>query len=177
MSFAGVYNGHNLPDSWELFNATKGKNIDAYCHHLFARMKQKSYDRRIQIDTSVYLKQEMIMAIIELRFNPGEGVAHLASASKGLSILACQARTMQEIERVREQEQALSATKKTHQLEDLLCLISKGTTQAPADDFWELKMNVATFMSLVWALFGSNCNYYKSLHQIHKMKKSTIDGN
>jgi hypothetical protein len=29
-------------------------------------------------------------------------------------------------------------------------------------------MNVATFMLLVWVLFGSNCDYYKSPHQIHK---------
>jgi hypothetical protein len=29
-------------------------------------------------------------------------------------------------------------------------------------------MNVATFMSLVWVLFGSNCDYYNSLCQIHK---------
>ncbi len=36
MGFAGVYNGHNLPGIWELFNATKRKNIDAYCCHLFA---------------------------------------------------------------------------------------------------------------------------------------------
>jgi hypothetical protein len=57
-----------------------------------------------------------------------------------------------------------------HQLEDLLCL-SKGTTRAPADDFWELKMIVTTFISLVWVLFGSNCNYYKSLRQIHKTLK------
>ncbi len=90
-------------------------------------MKQWVYNCRIQINTSIYLKQDTIKAIIELRFNPGEGVAHLASASKGLSILACWARTMQDTERVRKQEQALSATKKMRQLEDLLCL-SKGTT-------------------------------------------------
>jgi hypothetical protein len=89
MGFAGVYNGHSLPDIWELFNATKGKNIDAYRWHLYARMKQYAYDRRIQINTSIYLEQETIKAIVELRFNPGEGVAHLASVSKGLSILAC----------------------------------------------------------------------------------------
>ncbi len=126
----------------------KGKNIDAYRRHLFARMKNYAYDCRIQIDTSIYLEQETIKAIVELHFNPGEGVAHLASASKGLSILACRARTTQEMERVREHEQALSATEKTRNLEDLLHL-SKGTTRAPADNFWELKMNIATFMSLV----------------------------
>jgi hypothetical protein len=59
---------------------------------------------------------------------------------------------------------------KMRQLEDLLHL-SKGTTRAPVNDFWELKMNVAIFMSLVWVLFGSNCNYYKSLRQIHKTLK------
>ncbi len=90
-------------------------------------MKQYVYDRRIQIDSSVYLEQETIKAIVELRFNPGEGVAHLSSASKGLSILACRARTTQETERVREQEQALSATERTCLLDDLLNL-PKGTT-------------------------------------------------
>jgi hypothetical protein len=65
---------------------------------------------------SVYLEQETIKAIVEMQFNPGEGVAHLASTSKGLSILACRTCTMQETERVHEQEQTLSATKKTCQL-------------------------------------------------------------
>ncbi len=77
---------------------------------------------------------------------------------------------MQETERVREQEMALSATEKTRLLDDLLCL-PKGTTRAPVDNFWELKLNIATFMSLVWVLFGSQCDYYKSLHQIFKMLK------
>ncbi len=153
MGFTGVYNGHNLPNIWELFNATKGKNINAYRHHLYAQMKQYAYERRIQIDTSIYLGQETIKAIVELQFNPGEGVAHLALASKGPSILACRARATQETERVCKQEQALSATEKTRLLEDLLRL-PKGTTQAPADNFWEFKMNIATFMSLVWVLFG-----------------------
>ncbi len=170
MGFAGVYSGNSLPDIWELFNATKGENIGAYRRHLFARMKSYAYDRHIQINTSIYLKQENIKAIVELHFNPGEGVAHLALASKGLSILACWARTTQETERVRKHEQALSAMEKTRQLKDLLHL-SKGTTRAPADNFWELKMNIATFMSLVWVLFGSNFDYYKSLRQIFKTLK------
>jgi hypothetical protein len=154
MGLTGVYNGHSLPNIWELFNATKGKNIDTYRHHLYARMKHYTYDRRIQSDTSVYLEQETIKAIDELRFNLGEGVAHLALAKKGLSILACHAHTMQETERVCKQEQALTAMEKTRLLDDLLRL-PKGTTQAPADNFWELKMNIAMFMSLVWVLFGS----------------------
>ena len=104
---------------------------------------------------------------MELRFNPGEGVAYIASASKGLTILVCRVRMTAETERVCKQEHALSATENTSQLEDLLRL-TKGTTRAPADNFWELKMNIATFISLVWVLFGSECDYYKSLRQIYK---------
>ena len=170
MGFAGTYRGSDLPDIWALFNATKGKNIDAYRCHLLARMKQWAYDRRIQIDQSIYLEQETVKAIVELRFNPGEGVAYLASASKGLTILACRARITAETERVCKQEHGLSATENTRQLEDLLRL-TKGTTRAPADNFWELKMNIATFISLVWVLFGSECDYYKSLRQIYKTLK------
>jgi hypothetical protein len=81
--------------------------------------------------------------------------------------LACRARTTAETERVCKQEHALSATENTRQLEDLLRL-TKGTTRAPADNFWELKMNIATFISLIWVLFGSECDYYESLRQIYK---------
>ncbi len=66
MGFARVYNGHNLLNIWELFNATKGKNINVYRCHLFAQMKQWTYGCRIQINMSIYLKQETIKAIIEL---------------------------------------------------------------------------------------------------------------
>jgi hypothetical protein len=114
----------------------------------------------------MYLEGTTIKAIIELKFNPGEGVAHLGSADKGLSIMACRARTSAETERICEREEALLATETTRQLDELLCL-SKGSTQAPADNFWELKMNVATFMSLVWILFRSKCDYYKGLQNVY----------
>ena len=40
-------------------------------------------------------------------------------------------------------------------------------SSAPADNFLELKNNIATFMGLVWVLFGSNCDYYKGLRYVH----------
>ncbi len=54
----------------------------------------------------------------------------------------------------------------TRQLDKLLRM-SKRVTGAPTDNFWELKINIATFMSLVWVLFGSECNYYKGLFNIY----------
>jgi hypothetical protein len=58
------------------------------------------------------------------------------------------------------------ATEKTRHLVEFVCL-QKDQRRAPADNFLELKNNVATFMSLIWVLFGSNCNYYKGLRLIY----------
>jgi hypothetical protein len=108
----------------------------------------------------------VVKAIVDLKFNPGEGVAHLNSAAKGLSILSCQGRTTREIEHLKEREEALVATKKPRQLDKFLCL-QKDQRRAPADNFLELKNNIATFMGLVWVLFGSNCNYCKGLRNVY----------
>ena len=43
MGFAGVYSGSSLPDIWELFNSTKGENIDTYRRHIYSRMKHYAY--------------------------------------------------------------------------------------------------------------------------------------
>ena len=174
MGFAGVYSKSNLPDIWEVFKSTKGKNIDAYQRHIYSRMKQYAYDQHIQIDTSVYLEQETIKAIIELRFNPREGVAHLSLASKGLSILACRARTMQETERVREQEQALSMTEKKHAFWMTCSSYQKGQHGHWPTIFQEVKMNVSAFMALVWVLFGLHCDYYKNYDRFTKPLSSRM---
>jgi hypothetical protein len=129
-------------------------------------MKQWSYDRRIPIDTSTYLEGKTIKAIVDLKFNPGEGIAHILSVSKGLSIMSCQGRTSAETKRICEREEAIAAMENTRQLDKLLHL-SKGVTWAPADNFWELKVNIATFMSLMWVLFGSERDYYKGLWNVY----------
>ncbi len=140
--------------------------MDIVQWQLYAQMKQWSHERRIPIKTSMYLEGTTIKALIKLKFNPGEGVAHLSSADKGLSIMCCRGCTSAETERIREHKDALLAMDNTRQL-DKLFRMSKGVTQAPADNFWDLKINVATFMSLVWVLFGSECNYYKGLCNIY----------
>ena len=99
------------------------------------------YDRRIPINTGVFLDVEVVKAIIDLRFNPGEGVAHLNLAAKGLSILSCQGRTTGEIERLKEREEALTATKKTHQLDEFLRL-QKDQRRTPADNFLNSKITL-----------------------------------
>jgi hypothetical protein len=40
-------------------------------------------EQHIPINSSIYYDGTTIKAIMELKFNPGEGVAHLSSADKG----------------------------------------------------------------------------------------------
>jgi hypothetical protein len=83
-------------------------------------MNRWAHDCHIPINTNVYMEGTTIKAIMELKFNPGEGVAHLRSADKDLTIMACWGCTSAAMERIREQEEALSATETTRQLDELL---------------------------------------------------------
>jgi hypothetical protein len=76
------------------------------------------------------------------------------------------------MEHIRECTPAMAATEGTRQLDELLCL-SKGVTCMPAKNLWELKVNIATFMLLMWVLFSSECDYHKGFWQVYhtfKMK-------
>ena len=166
MGFSHVTRGDMVQPIWTTLNNAKQKNHDTFRRQILSRMMEWGHDRRIPIDTGVFLDSDVVKAIVELKFNPGEGVAHLNSAAKGLSILSCRARTTGEIERIKEREEALTATEKTRQLDEFVRL-QKDQRRAPADNFLELKNNIATFMGLVWVLFGSNCDYYKGLRHIY----------
>jgi hypothetical protein len=73
MGFACVHRGQDLPTIWDYFNKLKGKNINNYRCHITTRMKQWAYDRHMKIDKSIYLEQDAIKAIVDLKFNPGKG--------------------------------------------------------------------------------------------------------
>jgi hypothetical protein len=102
MGFSHLKKGSKLQDIWTYFHTMWSKNIDICRRQLMARMNRGAHDRHIPIDTSVYLEGTTIKAITELKFNPGEGVAHLSLEDKGLSIMACRSRTSAETEQIRE---------------------------------------------------------------------------
>ena len=164
--FSHVHRGDQVQPIWTTSNNAKQIYLDIFHHQLLSRMMEWGYDSQIPIDTGVFLNIEVVKAIVDLKFNPGEGMAHLNVAGKGLSILSCRGRTTGEIECLKEREEALTATEKMRQLDEFLHL-QKDQRRTPADNFLELKNNIATFMSLVWVLFGSNCDYYKSLQNVY----------
>ncbi len=130
MGFSHVLRGDQVQPIWITLNNAKQKNIDVFRCQIFARMMEWSYDRRIPIDTSIFLDADVVKAIVELKFNPGKGVAHLSSALKGLSIMSCRGRTTREIERIREREEALPATEKNSPAQQA-SLPSKGDDASP----------------------------------------------
>ncbi len=97
---------------WTMLNNAKQKNLDIFRRQLLSRMMEWGYNRRIPIDTGFFLNVEVVKAIVDLKFNPDEGVAHLNLVGKGLSILSCRGRTTGEIKRLKKRKETLTATKK-----------------------------------------------------------------
>ena len=101
MGFSHVKKGSKLQDIWTYFHTMRSKNINVCRGQLMAQMNRWAHERHVPVDSSVYLESTTIKAIMELKFNPGEGVAHLSLADKGLSIMACRSRTSAETEQIR----------------------------------------------------------------------------
>jgi hypothetical protein len=129
-------------------------------------IQDNGYRLRISIDNGIYLEQDTMESILDLRFNPGEGVAHLQLAEKGLSILCCRALASHETEEIKDREMALNALEQTHMFNDYLKYV-KGATRHSASSYWDLKLNIAIFMALVWVLFNNRCDYYQNLYRIY----------
>ena len=131
-------------------------------------LQNYAHDHRTEVDRSIYLEQETMKAIMDLKFNPGEGMAYVQSAAKGLSLLCCRARPNQETEEIKEWEAALEATHKTRVFKDYMKDI-KGRTRQPANNYFDLKLNIGTFMALLWVLFGNKCGYYQSIRKFYSI--------
>ncbi len=73
-----------------------------------------------------------------------------------------------ETEEIKERELALNATENTRLFNKYLKYV-KGATRQPANNFWDLTQKIATYMALLWVLFGDRCNYYRNIYKIHSI--------
>lgn len=89
------------------------------------------------------------------------------SADKGLSILLCRPRSLAEIERVRDDKQALATASSTVTVEQAKKLKPGVVCKPPSGTFLEMRLLIGTFCGLLYALFGSGCDYYRELRKIH----------
>jgi hypothetical protein len=130
-------------------------------------MPDYAYNRRIVIDGGIYLEQDTMKSILDLHFNPGEGIVYVQSAAKGLSLHCCRPPSNNETEEIKERELALNATKPTRQFKDYVKYVMGTVVRQPASNYWDLKQNIATYMALLWVLFGDRCDYFINLNEIH----------
>ena len=158
--FSGTADIKEVSTIWATFQTTK--NADVLRRHLHFGMEQWARAQGVELDRGIFFEQKSIEDIVNLRFNPGQGVAQFKSAERGLSLLICRTRTPEEIERVRDREAAEQLTKATRVLEEALKL-SRGDPRAPAGNYFELKLNITTFCALLFVLFGEKCDYYRAL--------------
>ena len=57
--------------------AEKTKNVEACRRYLMKGMTDYAYNRRIVIDGDIYIVQDTMKSILDLCFNPGEGIAYV----------------------------------------------------------------------------------------------------
>jgi hypothetical protein len=165
MSYSGIEHREDCQNIWTIFADNK-KNIESCRWYLMKGIQNYGYRLRIGIDNGLYLEQNTMKSILDLHFNPGEGVAHLQSAAKGLSILCCRAWGSHKMEKIKERELALNTTKQKQMFDDYLKYV-KGATRHPTSSYWDLKLNIATFMALVWVLFSDKCGIQWNLYKIY----------
>jgi hypothetical protein len=164
MAFCNVVRAHDLPSIWRHFTASKVKQVEIHCRQLQKHMEEWGHNYRTEIDT-IFFEQKTIEDIINLRFNPGEGIAQYCTCERGVSILVCRPSGIAETERLQDHEHATEATRGTHKLNEA----SNLTTAKPrllASTFHDVQRNIGTFCAFVHVLFGSKCKYYSKLMDV-----------
>ncbi len=68
-------------------------------------MEEWGHKYRTEIDT-IFFEQKTVKDIINLRFNPGEGIAQYCTCEQGISILVCRPRGIAETECLRDVKHA-----------------------------------------------------------------------
>jgi hypothetical protein len=83
-------------------------------------------------------------------------------------MLACKSLTAVKAEYPWDYEEAATHTTNTRQINDLL-KVNRGKTVAPAGTYMELKLNIGSYCSLLWSLYGNHCDYYKELLKLYRI--------
>jgi hypothetical protein len=158
MGFACIHMAHKLPQFGKRVQASKksrGDSTDTFCQIITEDMATWTYDNRRDIDLGIILEKKTIDSIISLHFNPGGCVAQYAMVEHGISILAFQAWSTQEMETLKVKELAEEKTVATKSYKESLKL-AQTTVRVPASTYQDVKLNIATFCAFLWTLLVTN---------------------
>ncbi len=158
MTFCNVVGARNIPSIWRHFAASKVKQVEIHQRQLQKHMEEWGHNYYTEINT-IFCEQKTIEDIINLRFNPGEGIAQYRTCKRGISILVCRPQGIAETECLRDVKHATEATRGTRTFKEASNLTTSKPC-LPASTFHDVRRNIGTFCAFVHALFGSKCEYY-----------------
>ena len=164
--YCGITNTEDIPIIWALFKTSKDR--EDYHLNIQKCMTVWSKANGTPIDHGMFLSSDTIDDIVKLRPNPGGSSATLKTGERGISILACLPRAANEIENIRLREVAAEESKASQTLKEAEKLAAADSRE-PANDLLSLKLNLATYAALLWALFAEECNIYKRLMEIYNI--------
>ena len=164
MGFCGITDKKQIPVIWGLFKTSK--KVEDHRLNLSKCMAVWSKTQGIPIDHSIFFLKDTIEDIVKLRSNPGGATASLKTAERGPSILACLPRLLGAMETIRIKEAAAEESKANRTLKEAEKLASADSREPP-HDLLTLKLLVATYLALLWALYGESCDIYHKLFAIY----------
>lgn len=107
--------------------------------------------------------------MVKLEFNPGEGIALYNSRQKGISILCCRPKTAEEVEDMREHEEAMARTGGKMSYDEFRAQKKKGTAgvqTTPPENYGDLLLCLNTYCAFIHTMFGPECDHYVGLMEV-----------
>ena len=163
MGFSGIPMAKFLSKVWTYWESTQDE--DEQRAFLMKTMEQWADNHRTTINPAIYFSSKQLDEWMKGKFNPGSGVAIYDSAEKGASILTCMGRSAKETEDVTVVDEARKKTDGNRRFDDEI-KESKTGPRSPPRHYHELVQCVTTFCSWLWAMFTSDCDYYKTCNEL-----------
>jgi hypothetical protein len=82
-----------------------------------------------------------------------------------ISILTCRQKSAHKVKTIKDYEEAWHTTAHTAQFNEVWRR-QKMPPSPPPDNYFELQLSINTFCTLIWTLFGNECDYYKGMLEV-----------
>ena len=166
--YCGVTDPAKIPDIWRIFQSTR--LVATWRTYLTIKMNKWELDNRGGgIDQSPCFSDELFRAMAKLEFNPGEGIALYNSRQKGITILCCRPKTAEEVEDIREHEEAMAHTGGKMSYDEFRAQKKKGTAgvlATPPENYGDLLLCINTYCAFIHTMFGPECDHYIGLMEV-----------
>lgn len=131
-------------------------------------MKQFAAERNIKIDSACFLSKEVLEDIIKQRPNETGVMATTEASGRGVSNLVVLGRTQLEIDAMLRQEEAMDKSDGNRTYKEAEKQ-TKVAVRRPPTMYFTLQLNVNTFASLLYVVYGPECDLFKKVWVIAQL--------